>query len=484
MIVKRLILEEGMNKCSDFFSTKSNLIFSKSNTKGKSTYLRLMFFALGYPIPNMKGIDFNTVYTEIIVESRGNEYTIFRDKNVLTVKKQDATVYFTLPSEHIPFLSYLLDYDNVKVLNNLLGIFYIDQDKGWSLLNRGTVIGKLKFNIEELLSGLNNVDIDTLLAQKRQLSLNKNKYLAMRNMKELSNEVYEQNGEIFMTDIEKEINDSIIYCNLKLQNLKESLSEIVSVINSEKNFFTYIDSMMLSVEKDGITIPVTGETIVYSKDNQDYLHARKSILATNIEKIKREKASYESKLKEFQQKNQQFAFFANTSDDEIINKQLASLNIDQTLIENLLEKTQKDLCGVNSEIKLILKQSNDFITKIYHYVFKFAEMLDVENKMVLKNDFIFTSDLKSMSGAVLQKMVFAFKLAFLKVIEDDIGEKLFMVLDSPKGKELDEKNTKLLFDLIKKELSENQIFVASIYDFNLDKKIEIINQAIEQRQDI
>ncbi|MDD4689855.1 MAG: hypothetical protein PHE51_08950 [Eubacteriales bacterium] len=483
MIIKRLTLTEGMNKSADLFSRKSNLIFSKSNTKGKSTYLRLLFFALGYRIPNMKGINFNTVDTEIIVESKGNEYIILRDKNFLTVKKQDITVYFTLPSEHISFLSYLLDYNNVKVLKNLLGILYIDQDKGWSLLNRGTVIGKIKFNIEELLSGLNNVDIDTLLAQKSQLTLNKNKYLAMRNMKELCEEVYEQNGEIFMTDIEKEINDSIVYCNLKLKNLKDALSEIVSVINSEKSFFTYIDSMLLSVQKDGITIPVTSKTIVHSKSNQDYLNARKSVLATNIEQIKREKASYESKLEEFQQKNLQLSFLDNTSGNEIINKQLANLNIDQTLVENLLEKTQKDLSDVNYEIKRILKQSNDFITKIYNYVFKFAEMLDVEDKMVLKNDFIFTSDLKSMSGAVLQKMVFAFKLAFLKVIEEDIGEKLFMILDSPKGKELDDKNTEMLFNLIKIELSENQVFVASIYDFKLDKKIEIINQAIEMRKD-
>lgn len=37
---------------------------------------------------------------------------------------------------------------------------YVDQDKGWTLLNRGTVIGKIKFSIEELLAGLNGIDID------------------------------------------------------------------------------------------------------------------------------------------------------------------------------------------------------------------------------------------------------------------------------------------------------------------------------------
>ena len=108
-------------------------------------------------------------------------------------------------------------------------------------------------------------------------------------------------------------------------------------------------------------------------------------------------------------------------------------------------------------------------------------MLKVEEKMVQKEDYIFTSDLKSMSGAVLQKMVFAFKVAFLKVIEDVIGVKLFMVIDSPKSKELDEDNTRLIMKLIETELSDNQIFIASIFDFDCELKIELKDRAIEIR---
>ena len=52
---------------------------------------------------------------------------------------------------------------------------YIDQDKGWTLLNRGTVIGKIKFSIEELLAGLNGIDIDELIEKKSSLELNKKK---------------------------------------------------------------------------------------------------------------------------------------------------------------------------------------------------------------------------------------------------------------------------------------------------------------------
>ena len=87
-----------------------------------------------------------------------------------------------------------------------------------------------------------------------------------------------------------------------------------------------------------------------------------------------------------------------------------------------------------------------------------------------------------MSGAVLQKMVFAFKVAFLKVIEEAIGVKLFMVIDSPKSKELDEENTKLIMKLVETELAENQVFIASIYDFDCETKIELKERAIEKRQ--
>ena len=62
-----------------------------------------------------------------------------------------------------------------------------------------------------------------------------------------------------------------------------------------------------------------------------------------------------------------------------------------------------------------------------------------------------------------------------------MGTKLIMVLDSPKGKELDDENSSLIMKLVKSELSENQVFIASIYDFECEKKIEIVNQAIEPR---
>lgn len=300
-------------------------------------------------------------------------------------------------------------------------------------------------------------------------------------MQELSEQVYEQNGEIFISNIEKELNEKIAYCNIKLENENSALKEINSVLLKEKQFFDYIDSMNLSVKQGDIVIPVNRSTLLNSTANYEYLRAHRSIIVTNIEKLKRERSSYQAKLNEYYVKNSQISMLSNEDKDTLINKQLANFNIDQKVVRQLLEETKKDLKYVTAEIKRTIKNQNTYISKIYKYVLEYATELHVDDKMVAKEDFIFTSDLKSLSGAVLQKMVFAFKVAFLKVIEESMNTKLFIVLDSPKGKELDDDNMKLIENLISTELCDKQIFFASIYDLEHEKLIEIKNRAIEGR---
>jgi len=485
MIIKQLIMKEGMNSSNDVFSEKRNLLFSTENTKGKTTFIRALFFALGYSIPNIKGINYSSIETTMVLVEKDREYIVERTGDQLQLTVEKRIMIFTLPSEHNAFLSYIFQYDNIKVLSNLLGFLYIDQDKGWSLLNRGTVVGKIKFNIEELLSGVNNVDITELLETKRRLMNEKNKYSALLSIQELSEQVYEKNGEIFLSDIEKEYSDRIAFLNLKISNLNNSLKEVNKAIRDEKCFFSYIESMRLLVEgPDGNTIPVSKKNIVSAYESTEFLKARRSILIIEIEKLKREKQEIESKLFDYSVRNsEQLSFTTQEDYYQVIDKELATISskIDHNLILELLNRTKSELKQTNSEIERLVKNDNKFIAEIYDYVLKYATKLGIEKKIVHKENYIFTSDLKSMSGAVLQKMVFAFKVAFLKVIEEAMGTKLFMVIDSPKSKELDEKNTDLIMQLIKDELCNNQVFIASIYDFESEKKIIIDSRAIEER---
>ena len=65
-----------------------------------------------------------------------------------------------MPTEQTQALSYLFGISNIELLNNLLGTIYFDQEKGWTLLNRGTIIGSNRFSIEEFFRGLNNDESD------------------------------------------------------------------------------------------------------------------------------------------------------------------------------------------------------------------------------------------------------------------------------------------------------------------------------------
>lgn len=483
MIIKQLILKEGTDKSNDTFSAKRNLIFSTSNTKGKTTYLRLLFFSLGYPIPAMKGIDFNRIETTVVFLEKNVEYTVERNRNFLQLYVRNEMLSFTLPSEHEAFLSYIFQYDNLKVINNLLGFLYIDQDKGWSLLNRGTVIGKIKFNIEEFLAGLNHTDITVLLEKRRTLEFNKKKYSALLNIQELSEQVYERNGEIFVSDIEKELMERVSLINLKIENAKETLREINSILRQEKQFFDYIDSMRLFVRSPDGEIPVTRDTLVNASESTEFLKARRNIVVTDIEKMKREKAAIELKISEYNLKNDQTSLFSQEDSIRTIDKKFAFFSsLNQDVVANLLEQTEDDLKDVKGTIRDTVKKQNRYISLIYKYVLDYAKRLNIESVIVQKEDFIFTSDLKSISGATLQKMVFAFKLAFLKVTEEAMGTKLFLVIDSPKSKELDDENVALIMRLVEEELSDNQVFIASIYNFDCEKKLVVSSKAIEVRE--
>lgn len=481
MIINRLIIEEGIDKSDDIFSKNSNLILSDVNSKGKSTFLRLIFYALGYQIPNMKGLDFNQLYTEIHITEKNMKYILKRSGDHLILKNNNSELNFLLPNEHNAMLSYIFQYENISVIKNLLGIIYIDQDKGWSLLNRGVVIGKIKFNIEELLLGLKNINCDKLLAEREKLIDEKKKYESLVEINELSEQAYKENGDIFISDFENKICSNIKLAKVKIKEIQEDIKSIESILKKEKDLFEFINQMNIVVEKDGVTIPVTKDTIKWANESHDFLRARKSLLLVELNKEKYNIAKLNDQLTQYYSNNSLLNKLSGESQEIVINRKLSEFYVDQDMLTSLINKNSKELKKINKTLKSIIKTNNIFITKIYEHVYEYANKLGISDKMVNKEDFIFTSDLKTMSGAILQKMVFAFKLAFLKVIEEELNTKLFMVIDSPRSKELDDKNFKLLENLICEELKDNQFFVASIYNFKVDNVVKISQKAIEKR---
>ena len=108
MIIKSFYIKEKFVENIDTFSEKRNLIYSKSNSKGKSTYLRLLFYALGYSIPQMKDIKYSDIVTELYFEEKGVEFCATREENLFWVENftNQEVIYYSLPSEQEAFLAY------------------------------------------------------------------------------------------------------------------------------------------------------------------------------------------------------------------------------------------------------------------------------------------------------------------------------------------------------------------------------------------
>ena len=98
--------------------------------------------------------------------------------------------------------------------------------------------------------------------------------------------------------------------------------------------------------------------------------------------------------------------------------------------------------------------------------------------------YLFTSNLKELSGAVLHKTVFSFRLAYIIEIEKVLGIKLPILLDSPKGKEVDDSNISKMMQILQRDFPDNQIIIASIYHYVSNEHVitlkgQLLDQMIE-----
>ena len=171
MKILSLTIKEGVFEKTFNFSKGVNLICSKQNSRGKTTLLRCLLYALGYSVPSTRGFFFDKCDIQIYldVENYGVVSFIRNNKNSITAEVLNETRTFILPEEQVELHSFVFKTNNSSLIDNILGTFYIDQEKGWTLLNRGVVIGGIRFNIEDLIRGLSGKGCEKLLEQQQNL---------------------------------------------------------------------------------------------------------------------------------------------------------------------------------------------------------------------------------------------------------------------------------------------------------------------------
>lgn len=481
MIFKSIHLKEGLYEKKINFQNKVNLIYSEKNSRGKTTLLRFMLYGLGYNIPNTKKIKFNQCQVEMIIESEKNgEIKLIRnDLSSIQVKIETEEHTYVMPEQQNELQALFFETNNKDIISNLLGAYYIDQEKGWTLLNRGIVIGSIRFNIEELIRGLSGIDCSNLIMKEIKLSKELSKYKQMFSISQYKESLQNEEGCIIKQSYEEQINAELDILLIKQREIKEELRRIDNILSDNKRFKRFVAEMKLLVNiPDGTIMQVTEDNIVGLNDVIELLISKRKVTSANfiditskIEKIQKERDI------EFEQ----LAFFKTATQIEGFDKQISRLPLNPIAIKQEIKKLEKNLKIVRNDISNITKQNNTVTSEISKTIIKYASELGLGDEKTIPSKYLFTSNLKELSGAVLHKTAFAFRLAYISSIERTLKIKLPIILDSPSGKEVDQENIKLMMDILKRDFADNQIIIASIfnYDFEKAKKIEIKDRLIE-----
>lgn len=481
MIFRSIHIKEGISERTIEFSDGVNLIHSDKNSRGKTTLVRFLLYSLGYNIPNTRKIKFDRceVTTKLHSEKCG-DMTLFRCSNsyiVATFGEEQIT--YVLPDQMDELHRMIYGTDNAEILDNLLGAFYVDQEKGWTLLNRGTVIGSIHFNIEELIRGMSGRDCSELLRKEASLSKELGKYRQMFSVAQYRESIIAETGSLAADTYYEEADVATNQLQIQQKRLKAELARIDHTLKDNRRFRDFVAEMKLMVRTpDGQTIPVTVDNVVGLSDTIDFLVAKRKIIASELVSLSNKLTHLE---KEKESEEQQMAFFQSESMMEIFDKKIAAVPINAVAIDKEIKRLEKALQSVRKEITDKTKANNSVVTSLYRNIVKYADELGVGNSETIAASYIFTSNLKELSGAVLHKTVFAFRLAYILEIEKALGIKLPIILDSPSGKEVDQENIQLMVEILKRDFVDNQIIIASIFQYAFDNvnTIEIQNRLIE-----
>lgn len=475
-------LREAGDERTIMFSEKNNLIFSKENSKGKTTLLRLLLYSLGYNIPNTKNIRFEDCIVESLV-TIGNGVTLrlYRDaRSYIVVDDGEKSTTYALPGQEREFQTLLFGAENVDLLRNILGVFYYDQEMGWVLLNRGTVIGGYYFNIEELIRGINDIDCTELIAKRKKLNQDLAKYKQMFSVSKYKETLDTQSKDLATESFDSVIESKINQCRIRLSMLKKEMARIDAVKNENEGVRKYITEMGILVKMpNGENVILTADNIVGLNDTIEYLKAKKKIIAVEYNQVKSELDGLSQKrVKE----NQQLSFFEDTETiTEIFDNRISNIPIDSARVEKRIKSIQEEIADINTRIRQLTRhEKNGTISAIYNTAKMYLNELKLDGDKISEK-YLFTSNTKGLSGAILHKTVFALRLACLVEVQKRLGFHLPIILDSPRGKEIDPQNINMMLDILKRDFTDNQIIIASIYKYDLNNinEIEIQNRLIE-----
>lgn len=441
------------------FASKVNIIYSDKNSTGKTTLIRAILYTSGFPVPNTELIRFEDYEFKLELAHNGALISVERKGNLLTVNGQE----FDLPVDQRVAHSFLFGISNADILTNLLGTIYFDQEKGWTLLNRGTIIGINRFNVESFFRGLKEDESDESYQMVERIStLNKKiaQYKLMLNVAEYQATISQDvEHKLDFQTYQQSLNSELVVKRIQLQKVEEEISRLTDVMKKNKSFSDYIEMKKVYVKNPngGDPIRVTKNTLFEYESVEEVNSARKNMLIVERNDLKHQIAKIEAS-----QEKQTNLLNLSAVDAEMTSRLASISGISSVEVNSMLNKFLKEKNALSEALKSRTKTNNTWITDAYKIISDYAKEIDVPFDYKID---IFTSNLKSKSGTILHKMVFIYKLAYIKLLSQKLGYPVPIFCDSPSGREVKKETIIEMLNLLKRDFSEHQIFIASIYKY-------------------
>lgn len=441
------------------FANGNTLIYSNKNSVGKTTLIRILLYSMGYNVPSTKGLSFKKLNLKLQIDCDGNKEVIERYGN--RVVAFSNIFFMDSVRDRNELHSRMSGISDPQILKNILALVYFDQEKGWTLLNRGTVIGGIKFKIEDLIEGLGQLDVEDI----RQKIDNIDREIKIyRQLIHLINIQAEFRGDDDYADADSANDSSLKELQDKHRILKMQIAELNHEINQFKGIKKDNEKLIELIEDSGINIRVKGikSPIPVTRKNILGFNINQNLINVQIERKLYLKSKYNKEIVQVENKLNEKMRLVNVENQ--ISKLSQFIQVNNLTPENInIIIDEKDKERKKLTNKLIEILNNDDVTfKVFKRVKQYCNLLGVEDSLDEKKNFIYTTDLKRYSGAKLHLLVFAFRLALLKEVELKEKINVPIILDSPTAGELDKNNLEKMFALLKQEFNNNQLIVASI----------------------
>ncbi len=468
MKIKKVNIQWKNEKREFLFDDKINLIYSKDNSKGKTTLLRSILYGFGYNIPATDGIKtFDDFYILI-------EYT--KDLQVYKIERHGDIIYFYVGDEKITYImpeqinelhAEIFNINDVMILNNLLAIFYIDQEKGWTLLNRGIIIGKNRFNIEDFISALSEKDVTSINNEIKKIEDEIKKYRTLKTIAEYKNENIIEETISYTKNEDNELYSKINLLKMKAIEIKKDIKDVSIILLDNKKIVQYLEKLDIYVKiSDENSIKLSKDNILNYNENQIFYETRKKELEISLAKVNSEINKIENEIN-----NRNLLFNVKTVADEV-DEMLKTVNINEKQIDKIIGQLTRRKQKLVEDLHNVLSDNNKYLVSIYETIEKYAKELDFDKYIKDNQNFVLTNQLKGKTGRILTQMAFTFKIAYVLEIKRKYGLILPLIIDSPRTNELTDDNSTAMLKILERDFSEHQIIFASVYKFEkINKKV-------------